>query len=104
MEKTTFWSKLFNENTTNCASLGRRIGEDRLDRSGGQITRQRTRLSHTGRPRIVSAMAPTRTASWQVPARPAVTDGSGRSYLTAAARLANRIRNLGYHVEIRAAA
>src|SRR5258708_37589547 len=44
-------------------------------------------------------MAPTRTASWQVPARPAVTDESGRSCLTAAARLANRIRNLGYHVE-----
>src|SRR6516165_425136 len=30
-------------------------------------------------------MAPTRT-SWQVPARPAVTDGSGRSCVTAAAR------------------
>src|SRR5262245_56302492 len=48
-EPTRSWTKLFNENTTNCASPGRRIGEDRLDRSGGQITRQRTRLSHSRR-------------------------------------------------------
>jgi hypothetical protein len=30
----------------------------RTARRGGEITRRRTRLSHTGRPRIVSAMTP----------------------------------------------